>query len=97
MLKHLETTLLRGEKKTLNILYEETYEKIRYIVLDRIKRNGISTYDRLMKEYEDLCQDIILKSFIILDKYHGQCRFSSWVARISFFEISHKLQSFRYR
>ena len=38
-----------------------------------------------------------MKSFIILDKYHGQCRFSSWVARISFFEISHKLRSFRYR
>ena len=55
--------------KELRERREETYEKIKYIILDRIKRNGLSTYDRLMKEYEDLCQDIILKSFIILDKY----------------------------
>lgn len=93
----LKEAALLGDRKALNMLYEETYEKIRYIILDRIKRSGLSTYDRLMREYEDLCQDIILKSFIILDKYHGQCRFSSWVARISFFEISHKLRSFRYR
>ena len=93
----LKEAALLGDRKALNMLYEETYEKIRYIILDRIKRSGLSTYDRLMREYEDLCQDIILKSFIILDKYRGQCRFSSWVARISFFEISHKLRSFRYR
>ena len=93
----MKEAALLGDRKALNMLYEETYEKIRYIILDRIKRSGLSTYDRLMREYEDLCQEIILKSFIILDKYHGQCRFSSWVARISFFEISHKLRSFRYR
>ena len=50
-----------------------------------------------MRDYEDLCQDIILKSFIILDKYHGQCRFSSWVARISFFEIIHRLDKYKRR
>lgn len=93
----LKEAALLGDRKALNMLYEETYEKIRYIILDRIKRSGLSTYNRLMRDYEDLCQDILLKSFVILDKYHGQCRFSSWVARISFFEISHKLRSFRYR
>lgn len=81
----LQMSNIRGDRKALNMLYEETYEKIRYIILDRIKRSGLSTYDRLMREYEDLCQEIILKSFIILDKYHGQYRFSSLVARISFF------------
>lgn len=93
----LKEAAMLGDRKALNMLYEETYEKIKYIILDRIKRSGLSTYDRLMRNYEDLCQDIIMKSFIILNKYHGQCRFSSWVARISFFEISHKLRSLRYR
>ncbi len=48
-----------------------------------------------MRDYEDICQDTFLKSFQFLHTYHGKCRFSTWVAQISFYEISNRFRKLR--
>lgn len=68
---------LAGNRDALNLLYEESHKKIKYFIQQHLYNNGLSTYDRLMRDYEDICQDAFLKSFRILDKYHGKYRFSS--------------------
>lgn len=88
---------IKGDRKALDLLYEESYKKIRDFIKERLYRAGLHTYADLMRDYEDVCQDTFLKSFVILEKYHGSCRFSSWVAKISFYEISHRLQRLRRR
>ncbi len=88
---------IKGDRKALDLLYEESYKKIRDFIKERLYRAGLHTYADLMRDYEDVCQDTFLKSFVILEKYHGSCRFSSWVAKISFYEISHRLQRLRCR
>ena len=88
---------IEGDRRALDLLYEESYKKIRDFIKERLYRAGLHTYADLMRDYEDVCQDTFLKSFVILEKYHGGCRFSSWVAKISFYEISHRLQRLRRR
>ncbi|MCI8520966.1 MAG: hypothetical protein HFE50_05680 [Clostridia bacterium] len=91
----MSRTALAGNKDALNLLYEESYKKINYFIRQHLYNSGLSTYDRLMRDYEDICQDAFLKSFRILDKYHGKCRFSSWVMKIAHYEIGNRLQKLR--
>ena len=86
---------LAGNKDALNLLYEESYKKIKCFIQQHLYNNGLSTYDRLMRDYEDICQDAFLKSFRILEKYHGKCRFSSWVTKIAHYEIGNRLKKLR--
>lgn len=88
---------IEGNRKALDLLYEESYKKIKDFIKERLYRAGLNTYGDLMRDYEDICQDTFLKSFVILEKYHGRCRFSSWVTKISFYEISHRSQKLRRR
>ncbi len=86
---------LAGNKDALNLLYEESYKKIKCFIQQHLYNNGLSTYDRLMRDYEDICQDAFLKSFRILEKYHGKCEFSSWVTKIAHYEIGNRLKKLR--
>ena len=52
-------------------------------------------YWQLMRDYDDICQETLLRSFEILHKYHGKCRFASWVAKISFYIISHRIREIK--
>ena len=48
-----------------------------------------------MRDHDDICQETFLRSFEILHKYHGKCRFTSWVAKISFYFISHRIRDIK--
>lgn len=56
---------------------------------------NLNSYWQLMREYDDICQETFLRSFEILHKYHGKFRFASWVARISFYIINHKMRDIK--
>lgn len=86
---------LNGDRIALNMLYEESFKKIKDFIRDRMWRAGLDRYWQLMRDYDDICQETFLRSFEILHKYHGKCRFSSWVAKISFYFISHRIRDIK--
>ncbi len=86
---------LKGDRIALNLLYEESFKKIKDFIRDRLWRAGLNRYWQLMRDYEDICQETFLRSFEILHKYHGKCRFASWVAKISFYIISHRIRDIK--
>ena len=86
---------LVGDKVAMNLLYEESYDKIKASIRKKMYGMGISTKSYLMEDYEDICQDAFLKSFMILDKFHGKCRFSTWVTKISFYEICSRFKKLK--
>ncbi len=86
---------LSGDRIALNLLYEESFKKIKDFIRDRMWRAGLNRYWQLMRDYDDICQETFLRSFEILHKYHGKCRFSSWVAKISFYFISHRIRDIK--
>lgn len=59
---------IEGDRRALDLLYEESYKKIRDFIKERLYRAGLHTYADLMRDYEDVCQDTFLKSFVILEK-----------------------------
>lgn len=64
---------IKGDRKALDLLYEESYKKIRNFIKERLYRAGLHTYADLMRDYEDVCQDTFSKSFVILEKYLQRC------------------------
>lgn len=86
---------LNGDRFALNLLYEESFKKIKDFIRDRMWRAGLNRYWQLMRDYDDICQETLLRSFEILHKYHGKCRFASWVAKISFYIISHRIRDIK--
>jgi len=86
---------LNGDRIALNMLYEESFKKIKDFIRDRMWRAGLDRYWQLMRDYDDICQETFLRSFEILHKYHGKCRFASWVAKISFYFISHRIRDIK--
>ena len=87
---------LNGDRDALNLLYEESFKKIKDFIRDRLWRAGLNRYWQLMRDYDDICQETFLRSFEILHKYHGKCRFASWVAKISFYIISHRIRDIKH-
>jgi DNA invertase Pin-like site-specific DNA recombinase len=86
---------LVGDKVAMNLLYEESYDKIKMFIRKKMYGMGISPKSYLMEDFEDICQDAFLKSFMILDKFHGKCRFSTWVTKISFYEICSRFKKLK--
>ena len=86
---------LNGDRIALDFLYEESFKKIKDFIRDRLWRAGLNRYWKLMRDYDDICQETFLRSFEILHKYHGKCRFASWVAKISFYIISHRIRDIK--
>lgn len=87
---------LNGDRIALDLLYEESFKKIKDFIRDRLWRAGLNRYWQLMRDYDDICQETFLRSFEILHKYHGKCRFASWVAKISFYIISHRIRDIKH-
>ena len=74
---------------------QESFKKIKDFIRDRMWRAGLDGYWQLMRDYDDICQETFLRSFEILHKYHGKCRFASWVAKISFYFISRRIRDIK--
>ena len=68
---------LDGDRIKLNLLYEESFKKIKEFIRNNLWKSGFNTYWQMMRDYDDICQDAFLRSFEILHKYHGKCRFAS--------------------
>ncbi len=86
---------LNGDRIALDLLYEESFKKIKEFIRIRLWKSGFNTYWQMMRDYDDICQDAFLRSFEILHKYHGKCRFASWVTKISFYIIGNRLNKLR--
>ena len=87
---------LNGDRIALDLLYEESFKKIKDFIRDRLWRAGLNRYWQFMRDYDDICQETFLRSFEILHKYHGKCRFASWVSKISFYIISHRIRDIKH-
>ena len=86
---------LDGDRIALNLLYEESFKKIKEFIRNNLWKSGFNTYWQMMRDYDDICQDALLRSFEILHKYHGKCRFASWVTKIAYYIIGNRLNKLR--
>ena len=86
---------LNGDRIALDLLYEESFKKIKEFIRIRLWKSGFNTYWQMMRDYDDICQDALLRSFEILHKYHGKCRFASWVTKIAYYIIGNRLNKLR--
>lgn len=86
---------LNGDRIALNLLYEESFKKIKDFIRNRMWRSELNGNWQLMRDYDDICQETLLRSFEILHKYHGKCRFASWVTKISFYVIGNRINKLR--
>jgi RNA polymerase sigma factor (sigma-70 family) len=65
----------RGDRKASRALIEAHRRLVGHVVY---RVCGHSS------DFEDLCQDIFLKVFSNLDSFQGQCKLSTWIARIAY-------------
>ena len=67
--------ILNGEKEVFGLLVN-TYSQQVFQLIVRIVRN--------QEDAEELAQDCFMKAFRTLDKFKGECQFSTWLYRIAY-------------
>lgn len=48
---------LDGDRIALNLLYEESFRKIKEFIRNNLWKAGFNTYWQMMRDYDDICQD----------------------------------------